>query len=257
MHRPGQGFHPCERRATDDRSRFAGGSLPRDRGREWQAVLTIGPSSHSDRRKEYGEDAIEHDDQKDRLDHRDGGLLAQGFRAALDPQSLAARNDANHQRHERRLDHSDLEVRHRHGFMKPCDEYRRAHPAVEPRDQASSVESGHRANEGENRKRQHQGYDAREDQDFNGIEAHGGQRVDFLAHFHRAEFGGVGAARPSRDHDGDNEDANLAEYEDADQVDDVGIRAEFAKMEDALLGDDGADQKGDQSDDRYGLPADL
>ena len=94
-------------------------------------------------------------------------------------------------------------------------------------------------------------------QHFDGIEAHGGQRVDFLAHFHRAEFGGVGASRPAGDHDGDDQDANFAEDENSDQIDDIGIRAELAEMKDALLGDDCADQKCDQGHDRYRLPSDL
>ena len=43
----------------------------------------------------------------------------------------------------------------------------------------------------------------------------------------------------------------------ADQVDDVGFRAELAEMEDALLGNDGADQKRDHGDDRDSLPSHL
>ena len=104
---------------------------------------------------------------------------------------------------------------------------------------------------------QNERYDARQDQHFDRIEPHCGQSVDFLTHFHRAEFGGIGAARPAGDHDGDDENANLAENEDADQVDDIGFRTELAEMKDALLGDDCADQKRDQGDDRYRLPADL
>ena len=37
----------------------------------------------------------------------------------------------------------------------------------------------------------------------------------------------------------------------------MGIRTELAEMKDALLSDDCADQKSDQSDDRYRLPTDL
>ena len=107
----------------------------------------------------------------------------------------------------------------------------------------------------EDRKRHDQGNDARKDQDFDWIQAHGRQGVDFFAHLHRPEFGGIGAARPTGDHDGDDQDADLAEHEDFDEVDD--LRAELAEVEDALLGNDGADQEGNQSHDRYGLPADL
>ena len=83
------------------------------------------------------------------------------------------------------------------------------------------------------------------------------KRVDFLAHFHRAEFGGVSAARPAGDHDGDNQHADLAQHENSDQIDDIGLRAELAEMKDALLGDDCANQKSDQGHDRYRLPSDL
>ena len=98
---------------------------------------------------------------------------------------------------------------------------------------------------------------AGQDQHLDGIEAHGRQGIDFLAHFHRAKFGGIGTPGSAGDHNGNDQDANFAEYEDADQIDNVGLRAELAEMEDALLGDDGADQKRDQGDDRYGLPANL
>src|SRR6202035_1086372 len=174
MHRRGQEFRPCERQATGGRSRSADGIPPRDRSRELQIVLTTLPSLHSDRGKENGESAVKHNDEKDRLDDRDRRLLSKRFRASLDSQALAACNDADYQRHERRLDHADLEMRHGYGFMKPCDEYRRTHPAVEPRDQPPAVESGHRTNECEDRKRQDQGDNSWKYQDFNGIEAHGG-----------------------------------------------------------------------------------
>src|ERR1700681_4130327 len=50
--------------------------------------------------------------------------------------------------------------------------------------------------------------------------------------------------------------AELAQHQNADHVDDIGIGAEFAEMENALLRDDGADQEGDQHHNRYRLPAD-
>ena len=85
---------------------------------------------------------------------------------------------------------------------------------------------------------QNQRDDARQDQHFDRIEAHGRQRVDFLAHLHRAEFGGVGAARAAGDHDRDDQHADFAQHQNADHVDDIGIGAELAEMEEALLGDD-------------------
>ena len=45
-------------------------------------------ASHPDRGEEDGEQAVEHDHQEDRLDHRGGGLQPEQLGAALDPQPL-------------------------------------------------------------------------------------------------------------------------------------------------------------------------
>ena len=132
-----------------------------------------------------------------------------------------------------------------------------AHAAIEPGHQAAAVKRGHRAEEGEHRQGDDQRQDARQDQHLDRIEPHGAQRVDLLAHLHGAELGGVGAARAAGDHDGDDQHADLAQDQNADQVDDVMLGAELAEMEDALLGDDAADQKGDQQDDGHRLPGDA
>ena len=55
----------------------------------------------------------------------------------------------------------------------------------------------------------------------------------------------------------DEQHADLAQHQDADHVDDENVGAEPAEMEDALLGDDAADQEGDQQDDRHRPPADA
>ncbi len=47
------------------------------------------------------------------------------------------------------------------------------------------------------------------------------------------------------------------QHQHAEHVDDENVRAELAEMEDALLGDDAADQEGDQHDDRNRAKADL
>src|ERR1700737_2890544 len=112
MRRPRPEFRPCERQATSGRSLFAAGIPPRDRSLELQIVLTTLPSLHSDRCKENGESTVEHDDQKDRLDDRDCRLLPERFRAALDSEAFATCDDADYQRHERRLDHSAPEGVH-------------------------------------------------------------------------------------------------------------------------------------------------
>src|ERR1700730_376540 len=161
MRRRGQEFRPCERQATGGRSRSADGIPPRDRSRELQIVLTTLPSLHSDRCKENGESAVKHNDEKDRLDDRDRRLLSKRFRASFDSQALAACNDADYQRHERRLDHSDLEMRHGHGFMTAREEYRGPHASKEPSDQAAAIESSHRADESQDRQSTDERNDAR------------------------------------------------------------------------------------------------
>jgi hypothetical protein len=74
---------------------------------------------------------------------------------------------------------------------------------------------------------------------------------------HGAELGRVGAARASGHHDGDDQHADLPQHQDADHGDHVYIDTELAEVEEALLGNDAADQEGDQQDDGHGLPADA
>ena len=54
----------------------------------------------------------------------------------------------------------------------------------------------------------------------------------------------------------DDQHADLAQHQHADHVDDIDVGAEVAEMENALLRDDGADQEGDEQDDRHRAPAD-
>ena len=114
-----------------------------------------------------------------------------------------------------------------------------------------------RANECQQRQGNDQGDDARKNEHIDRIEAHGAQGVDLLSHLHGAQFGGVGAAGAAGDHDGDDQHADFAQHEDADHVDHVFVGAELAEMKEALLGDDAADQEGNEQDDRHGLPADA
>src|SRR5690606_1083500 len=129
-----------------------------------------------------------------------------------------------------------------------------AHARVKPGDQPAAIQRRHASDEGQYGHADDQREDARQNQHFDGIAPHGSERVDFLAHFHRAEFGGVGTAGPARDHDRHEKTADLAQHQDADEIDDIIFGAEAAKMEETLLGDDAPDQEGDQHDDRYGLP---
>src|SRR5208282_1087702 len=81
------------------------------------------------------------------------------------------------------------------------------------------------------------------------------QRIDLLAHFHGAEFGGVGTAGTAGHHDADDQHADFAQHKHADHVDNVYVGAEFAEVKDALLGEDGADEHGNQQNDRHRLPS--
>ena len=106
-------------------------------------------------------------------------------------------------------------------------------------------------------KREDQGHDARQDQHLHRRHAHDAQRVDFLAHLHRAEFGGDGRAGTAGDHDGGEQHAQFAQHQHADQVDGIGRGAEAAKLENALLRDDAADQEIDRHDDRHGAQREV
>ena len=133
----------------------------------------------------------------------------------------------------------------------------RVHAAIQPGDQPAAVQRGHGSEERQKRQSDDQGDDPRQQQDRHGIEPHGAQRVDLLAHLHGTELGGVGAARAAGHHDRNDQHADLAQHQDADHVDHVFVGAELAEVEEALLGDDAADQEGDEQDDRHRLPGDA
>ena len=79
------------------------------------------------------------------------------------------------------------------------------------------------------------------DQHADRVEADHGQRVDLLAHLHRADLGGDRASRSPGDHDGGEQHAHLAQHQDADQFDDEDIGPEIAELERALLRHDRTD----------------
>ena len=95
----------------------------------------------------------------------------------------------------------------------------------------------------------------REHQHADRVEADHGQRIDLLAHLHRADFGGDGAARTAGDHDRRHQHAEFAQHEDADEVDDEDVGAEIGQLVGALLGDDRADDGRHQHHDRDGADA--
>src|ERR1700676_2517221 len=174
------------------------------------AFCTSPAISHSDRGEEDRKHAIHHDDKENSLHDRGRGVLAERFRAALHREPLDAGDDADHRRHDRRLDDADDEMIDRDGIAQPQQKGFRIDAAIKPCDEATAIQRGHRAEEGKDRQRQYQRQHPWQDQHLDRIEAHGAQRVDLLAHLHRAEFGGVGRARPASHHDRDQQHADLA-----------------------------------------------
>src|SRR5580693_235467 len=216
-----------------------------------------GAMSHSDRGEEDREHAVHDDDEEDTLHHRSGGVLAERFGAALHREPLDAGDDTDHRRHHRRLDDADGEMIDRDGVAQPQQERLGIDPAVKPRHQPAAIQRGDGAEKGQNRQRDDQRQHPGQDQHLDRIESHGAQGVDLLAHFHRTELGGVGAAGAARHHDRHQQHADFAQHQHAQHVDHEDIGAESAEMKDALLGDDAADQEGDQHHDRHRAPADL
>src|SRR5665213_25282 len=181
------------RTSSDRWSSTIRSSNPTTRSRTSITGLCSAMASHSDRGEEDGEHTVEHDHQEDRLDHRGGRLQAERFGAALDPQAFGAGDHADDQCHHRRLDHADLEIAHGYDVLETGEIYRRAHAAVERRHDLAAEQRRDRAEKGQHRQRDDHGDDTRQHQHLDGIDAHRPQRVDFLAHFHRAELGGVRA----------------------------------------------------------------
>ena len=83
------------------------------------------------------------------------------------------------------------------------------------------------------------------------------QRVDFLAHLHRADLGRDRGAGPSGDHDRCQQHAEFAQRQYADEIDRVGRRAEPLQQINAALGDNAADEEIDQRDDRQAAEGEI
>ena len=88
-----------------------------------------------------------------------------------------------------------------------------------------------------------------------GIEAERAHGVDFLAHLHRADFGGEGAAGTAGDDDRGKQQPDLAQEDDGDEIDGKDVGAELLELRRTLLGDDRADEKGEQADQRQRVEA--
>ena len=132
---------------------------------------------------------------------------------------------------------------------QPVDEGSRRYVGVEVRNGDSAAERCEVGGDRQARQRNHQRDEARKDQHADRIEPDHGQRIDLLAHLHRADLGGDRAARAAGDHDRGQQHAHLAQHQDADQVDDENLGAEIAKLVGALLRHDRADDGRHQNHD--------
>src|ERR1700684_2998166 len=112
-----------------------------------------GAMSHSDRGEEDREHAVHDDDEEDTLHHRSGGVLAERFGAALDREPLDAGDDADHRRHDRRLDQADGEMIDRDRVAQPKHEGFGPDAAVACRDQAAADQRRDVAEKGQYRQR--------------------------------------------------------------------------------------------------------
>ena len=182
-------------------------------------------------------------------------MLAEQFGAAADLHAFDRGDDADDQRHERRLDQAGEDGRQVDRDAQPVDEGCRRDVGIDPGDGDGAAECCEIGGDRQARQRDDQRDQARKDQHADRVEADDGQRVDLLAHLHRADLGGDGAARAAGDHDRGQQHAELAQDQDADEVDDEDLGAEIAQLEGALLRDDGADDGRHQHDDRDGADA--
>ena len=171
-------------------------------------------------------------DDEDRLHHRSGDMPAERFGAAADLQALDRGDDADDHRHERRLDQPgkrwcDRSMAH----AQAVDEGDRRDVGIDPGNQDAAAERREIGGDRQARQRDDQRHQPRKNQHADRIEADDRQRVDLLAHLHRADLGGDGAARAAGDHDRRHQHAEFAQHQDADQIDDEDVGAEIAQLE--------------------------
>ena len=100
--------------------------------------------------------------KKMRLHDGRRGVLAERLGRALHREALDAGDDADHSRHDRRLDQADDEMIDRDGVAQAQQKRFRIDAAIEPGDEPAAIERGHRAEEGEDRQRHHQRQHARQ-----------------------------------------------------------------------------------------------
>ena len=140
-------------------------------------------------------------------------------------------------------------------FAQAVRELRQRDVQVEQRQQASAGEPHGIGNDGQQRQCDDEGEHPRHDQHFDRIHAHGAQRVGFLIELHDADFRGESTAGAAGDDDRRQQYAHFAQHRNRHQIDDEDIGAEPRELLRPQIGDDHADQKGDQRDDGNGRDA--
>ena len=142
-----------------------------------------------------------------------------------------AADDADDQRHERRLDRCRPKMVDRSmAIAQPVDEGDRRDVGIDAmrrrcrRRAAAKLAAMRQARQGD-----HQRHQARKNQHADRIEADHGQRVDLLAHLHRADLGRDGAAGTAGDHDRRHQHAKFPQDKNADQIDDENVGAEIER----------------------------
>ncbi len=95
----------------------------------------------------------------------------------------------------------------------------------------------------------------RKDQHADRVQPDHRQRIDLLAHLHRADFGSNGAARAAGYHDRRHQHAEFAQDQHADEIDDEDVGAEVGKLIGALLRHNSPNDKRHEQDNRYGADA--
>ncbi|QTK78507.1 hypothetical protein AT6N2_C0635 [Agrobacterium tumefaciens] len=184
-------------------------------------------------------------------------MFAERFRRTAHLHAFHRRDDADDQRHERRLDHAGGNGRFLHRPMQARQEHFKCDAGIKQRDNGCPEKRCKIGKNGQKRQRNRQRHQPREDEHANRIETDHLQRVDFLAHLHRADFSRDRAAGATGDHDRGQENADFTQLQNADEIDDEDFGTEIPELERALLGDDRADQEGHQHDDRHGAHAHM
>src|SRR5690606_16294528 len=183
---------------------------------------------------------------------RGGYVPAERFGAAANLHAFDRGDDTDDHGHERRLDQAGKNAAQVDGGAQPVDECGGGNIRIEPRGHHASAKCGKICEDGEARQADDQRNQARKDQHADRVQADYLQRIDLLAHLHRADLSGNGTAGPAGNHDRGQKHAQFPQEQDADEIDDEYVGTEIPKLIGPLLRDDGPDDARHQHHDGYG-----